>query len=93
VRERRGDVVAISPIINGAALKGPADRLMREFGYDVSCEGVATFYDGLIGSIIIDETDRAFESAIRSRGLDVRVTTTVMADPSHASQLAKAALA
>jgi len=92
VRERRDDVVAISPIINGAALKGPADRLMREFGYDVSCEGVAAFYDGLIGSLIIDEADRAFEASIRDRGIDVRVTTTVMANPSHASQLAKVAL-
>ncbi len=92
VRERRDDVVAISPIINGAALKGPADRLMREFGYDVSCEGVAAFYDGLIGSFIIDEADRDFETAIRDRGIDVHVTTTVMADPSHASRLAKAVL-
>ncbi len=92
VRERREDVIAISPIVDGAALKGPADRLMRKFGYDATCEGVAHFYDGLIGSFVIDELDRSFEPALRARGIDVRVTTTVMADPSHAAQLAKVVL-
>jgi LPPG:FO 2-phospho-L-lactate transferase len=85
---RRGDVVAVSPIINGAALKGPADRLLAEFGYEVSCLGVADFYKGLIGTMIIDEADRDLSEDIGARGIDVRVTTTIMADPRDASRLA-----
>lgn len=92
LERRRSDVIAVSPIINGAALKGPADRLMRELGYDVSCVGVADFYKGLVGTLIIDEADRGLAEAVRARGIDVLVTTTIMADPSNARRLAQAVL-
>ena len=89
---RRDSVVAVSPLVNGAALKGPADRLMGEMGYDVSCVGVADFYDGLLRTFIIDEADAARAPLLRQRGLDVRVTTTVMAQPEHARRLAREVL-
>jgi len=92
LERRRGDVVAVSPIINGAALKGPADRLLAELGYDVSCLGVADFYKGLVGTLIIDESDRALSRAIVERGMDAIVTTTIMADPDDARRLAEAVL-
>jgi LPPG:FO 2-phospho-L-lactate transferase len=92
LRQRREDVMAISPIINGTALKGPADRLLREFGHDATCEGVAKYYEGLIGTFIIDEADRSFASAIESLGIEVRVTTTIMAESANASRLAKTVL-
>jgi LPPG:FO 2-phospho-L-lactate transferase len=92
IRARHEDVVAISPLIGGAALKGPADRLLRNLGYDATCEGVATFYQGLIGTMIIDEVDRAHAASIERLGVDVKVTTTVMADPLDASRLAKVVL-
>jgi LPPG:FO 2-phospho-L-lactate transferase len=92
LRARRDDVVAVSPIIQGAALKGPADRLMRELGYESSALGVVDFYGDLVGTWIIDEADAALADAIRSRGARVEVTTTIMAEPENARRLAKVVL-
>jgi LPPG:FO 2-phospho-L-lactate transferase len=93
LRARSNDVVAISPIIRGAALKGPADRLLRELGHDSTSLGVVDFYEGLVGTWIIDEADADLADDIRARGPRVVVTTTVMADPDDAARLAKAVLA
>jgi len=93
LRARSDDVVAISPIIRGAALKGPADRLLRELGHDSTALGVVDFYEGLVGTWIIDEADAALADDIRARGPRVVVTTTVMADPEDAARLATAVLA
>ena len=90
VERRRGDVVAVSPIIAGKALKGPADRLLAELGYDVSVMGVVDFYADVVGTWIIDERDERYAHEIEERGMRVIVTTTVMADPVHARQLALA---
>jgi LPPG:FO 2-phospho-L-lactate transferase len=90
---RRDDVVAVSPIISGAALKGPADRLLAELGHDVSCVGVADYYEGLIGTFIIDQADADLRDVISARGVKVEVTTTVMADPDDALRLARVVLA
>jgi LPPG:FO 2-phospho-L-lactate transferase len=87
---RRDDVVAVSPLVGGAALKGPADRLMRELGHDVNAVGVARFYQGLVGTMIIDVVDADQADAVAATGCDVRVTTTVMADEDHALALANA---
>jgi LPPG:FO 2-phospho-L-lactate transferase len=87
---RREDVVAVSPLVGGAALKGPADRLMRELGHDVNAVGVARFYQGLVGTMIIDVVDADQAEAVAATGCDVRVTTTVMADEDHALALAGA---
>jgi hypothetical protein len=54
--------------------------------------GVADFYKGLVGTLIIDEADRGLAEAVRARGIDVLVTTTIMADPSNARRLAQAVL-
>jgi LPPG:FO 2-phospho-L-lactate transferase len=89
IRERASDVIAVSPLINGEALKGPADRLMRELGYESSVLGVADFYEGLVGTWVIDEADRALAEDLRARGVNVEVTTTIMADPENARRLAK----
>ncbi len=89
IGERVSDVIAVSPLINGQALKGPADRLMRELGYESSVLGVADFYDGLVGTWVIDEADRALADPLRSRGVNVEVTTTIMADSENARRLAK----
>ncbi len=88
LQERRNDVLAISPIINGAALKGPADRLLDELGHVVSCVGVADIYRDLIGTFVIDEVDGQHTRDLEQRGLEVRVTTTIMADPLDAHRLA-----
>jgi LPPG:FO 2-phospho-L-lactate transferase len=92
LRERRDDVVAISPIIQGAALKGPADRLLRELGYESSALGVVDYYGDLVGTWIIDEADADLAESIRQRGVRVEVTTTIMADADNARRLAKVVL-
>ena len=92
VRRRRADVVAVSPIIDGVALKGPADRLLGELGHEVSCVGVADFYGDLVGTWVIDEADARYEAALRERGYRVRVTTTIMGRADHDAALAAAVL-
>ena len=92
LEERRDDVVAVSPIINGRALKGPADRLLFDLGHDVSCVGVVDFYKGLVGTWIIDDADARLADAVRERGVKVIVTTTIMDSPANAQRLANAVL-
>lgn len=92
ISRRRDDVVAVSPIIDGAALKGPADRLLAELGYDVSCVGVADVYGDLVGTWVIDETDQHHAATLRRRGYQVRVTTTVMGRPGADGRLGAAVL-
>jgi LPPG:FO 2-phospho-L-lactate transferase len=90
LKRRRESVVAVSPLVGGAALKGPADRLMRELGHDANAVGVARFYQGLVGTMIIDVVDADMADAVANTGCDVRVTTTVMSDQRHARALAEA---
>jgi LPPG:FO 2-phospho-L-lactate transferase len=92
LEERRDVVVAVSPIIDGHALKGPADRLLTELGHEVSCLGVVDFYKGLVGTWIIDEADTPRADDVRSRGVHVIVTTTIMAERENAERLAAAVL-
>ncbi len=87
---RRDDVIAVSPLVGGAALKGPADRLMRELGHDANAVGVARLYRGIVGTMIIDVVDADQADAVAATGCDVRVTTTVMSDVRHALALAEA---
>ena len=87
---RRDDVIAVSPLVGGVALKGPTERLMRELGHDANALGVARFYQGLIGTMIIDVVDSHHADAVAATGCDVRVTTTVMAEDVHAMALADA---
>ncbi len=93
LRRRRADVVAVSPLIQGAALKGPADRLMRELGHEPSSRGVAGYYRELVGTFILDELDADLANDVRALDMDVRVTTTIMSVPEHARQLAQVVLA
>lgn len=89
---RREDVVAISPFIGGAALKGPADRLMNELGYDATNASVARYYAQYAGTLIIDESDADDAQAVAAAGLTPRVTTTNMNDAENARSLVRTAL-
>ena len=93
LEDRRDVVVGVSPIIDGRALKGPADRLLAELGHEASCLGVVDFYKGLVGTWIIDEADAARVDEVRSRGVHVVVTTTIMAERDNARRLGAAVLA
>jgi len=85
---RRDDVVAVSPIIAGAALKGPADRLMAQLGTEPSVVGVARLYAPWVGTLVIDDADRDRAAEIEAEGVRCIVTPTVMDSPQRAAALA-----
>ncbi len=78
VIERRSRNVAISPIVGGGAIKGPAADLMRSFGHQVSAAGVASVYEPLAGHLIIDSVDHELADAVRHAGMTPHVTNTMM---------------
>ena len=89
-------VVAVTPIVGGQALKGPAAKMMRELGLAASAEAVAAWYaryPGLLQGFILDEIDRAQQPAIEALGMRVRVTNTVMKNAGDRGMLASVALA
>ncbi len=92
LKRSRAAVVAISPIVGGAPVKGPADRLMRGVGAEVSARGVAELYRGLIDAFVIDERDADLAADIEAMGIRTRVLDTIMGDVAVAQQLAEAAL-
>lgn len=90
---RRDDVVAVSPIIAGAALKGPADRLLVELGHESSALGVARLYAEVAGTLVVDEADAGLAPAIEAEGLRCVVAPTVMSGPAESAALARVVLA
>jgi LPPG:FO 2-phospho-L-lactate transferase len=93
VERRRDDVVAVSPIVAGAALKGPADRLLRELGHEASAVGVARLYAPLAGTLVIDESDAELAPEVEEAGVRCVVAPTIMHDPDDAAALAAVVLA
>ena len=89
---RRHDVVAVSPIVAGAALKGPADRLLAELGHEASVVGVARLYASWAGTLVIDEADATLASQVEDAGMRCVVGPTVMSDPKRAATLAQVVL-
>jgi LPPG:FO 2-phospho-L-lactate transferase len=92
VAARRDHVVAVSPIVAGAALKGPADRMLVELGHEASVVGVARLYAPFAGTLVIDEADAARAEEVEDEGLRCVVTPTVMSSPEAAAALARATL-
>lgn len=93
VAARRADVVAVSPIVAGAALKGPADRLLRELGHDASVVGVARLYAPIAATLVIDDADAALASAVEAEGIRCVVAPTIMRCREEAAALAAVVLA
>ena len=92
LRETRAKVVAISPIVGGAPIKGPADKLMRGLGLEVSAYSVAYLYRDFLDVFIIDNMDRTERKRIEELGLRVITTNTIMKSPRDKVKLARAAL-
>lgn len=92
VKEVRDRSVAISPIVGGAAIKGPADRLMTELGLEPSVVSVAEIYSDLVSVLVIDQTDGHLRAEVESRGVRCVVTDTVMSTPDVATLLARTCL-
>jgi LPPG:FO 2-phospho-L-lactate transferase len=89
----RAPVVAISPIIGGAPVKGPADRLLRGLGHEVSARGVAALYGDLIDGYVLDTRDAGQAPDVEARGVRTTVVETLMRSPEIATDLARHALA
>jgi LPPG:FO 2-phospho-L-lactate transferase len=92
IRARRADTVAVSPIVAGAALKGPADRLMRELGHEASVVGVARLYSELAATLVVDAADAALALGVEAEGMRCLVTDTIMRTPEVAADLARVVL-
>ncbi len=92
VAARRNAVVAVSPIVGGAALKGPADRLMRELGHECSVVGVARLYRDLATTLVVDVADAHLADDVEATGMTCVVTPTVMDGIDSATALARTVL-
>ncbi len=71
-------VTAVSPVVGGRALKGPAAKMLRELGYPASALGVARMLQGVANQFVLDRQDRALKEEIAGLGMQVKVTNTVM---------------
>ncbi len=88
-----GPRIAVSPIVGGQALRGPAAKMMAELGEEVSCVGVARRLRGVCDIMVIDEVDQADVSAIEALGMRAAVARTVMESEDDKTALAQAVLA
>ncbi len=87
---RRDRTVAVSPIVGGKALKGPADRMLRELGEEPTVVGVARRYRDLAATLVIDEVDRHLVADIEAEGMRAIAMPTIMSEPGVAAALARA---
>lgn len=89
---RRRHVVAVSPIVGGRALKGPAERMLVELGHEPSVVGVARLYAGIVAVLVIDPVDAHLAADVENAGPRALVTPSVMSSPADAAALARATL-
>jgi LPPG:FO 2-phospho-L-lactate transferase len=92
-RERGVRIVAVSGIVGGKALKGPADRMLASLGHESSALGVARIYAGLATDFVLDAVDADLEPSIAALGLRAHVTDTIMTDDAARARLAAECLA
>ncbi len=92
LHEASGMIVAVSPIVGGAPIKGPADKLMRGLGIDVSAVGVARCYRDFLDVMVIDEQDAHLIPAIEDLGIPAIATNTIMRDLPAKADLARQVL-
>ena len=84
--------LAVSPIVGGKALKGPADRMLSSLGHEVSSAGVAALYEGLLDGMVVDRADEGQRGKIEKLGMRVLATDAVMHDPPDRVRLAREVL-
>ncbi|HKF38228.1 MAG TPA: 2-phospho-L-lactate transferase [Ktedonobacteraceae bacterium] len=92
LHEASGMVVAVSPIVGGAPIKGPADKLMHGLGMEVSAVGVARCYRDFLDVMVIDEQDAQLLSKIEDLGIPAVATNTIMRDSTAKAALARKVL-
>lgn len=93
LRASSAPVIAVSPIVAGMAIKGPAAKMMEELNMPVSALAVARYYSerypGLLSGFVIDDSDAALESKLCETGIDVAVTNTIMQTRQDKQRLAR----
>lgn len=92
-RERGVRVAAVSPLVGGRALRGPADRMAVTLGGEASATGIARHYAGLVDALLVDDADAAEAPAIAALGVEPVILPTVMTDDASRAALAAAAIA
>ena len=85
-------VTAVSPLVGGRALKGPAAKMLKELGHPASALGVARLLQGVVNQFVIDTRDKALKKDIEGLGMQVKVTNTVMAGLADKVALAQAVM-
>ena len=92
---RRGgaSIVAVSPIVGGKAIKGPADRMLASLGHEATALGVARIYADIATGFVLDTVDAALASQVEAHGLRTLVTDTIMTDDAARVRLAREVLA
>lgn len=83
---------AVSPIVGGKAIKGPADALMQSLGHEVTATGVARIYAGLVDTFVLDQVDAAQSPAIEALGFRSVMCDSLMKNPDEAARIAKTVL-
>jgi len=92
LRETRAKVAAVSPIVGGRTIKGPADRMMASLGMRADAAGVAAAYADFLDVLVIDEEDAALADDVAATGVRPVVAQTIMRGPEEKRGLAEAAL-
>jgi LPPG:FO 2-phospho-L-lactate transferase len=92
LKRTKARVVGVSPIVVGLPIKGPADKMLRALGLEVSAFGVAQLYADFLDTFVIDSKDAAAKNRIEPLGVKVKVTNTVMKSLDDKVSLAKAVL-
>jgi LPPG:FO 2-phospho-L-lactate transferase len=92
LKRTNAKVIGISPIVAGMPIKGPADKMLRGLGFEVSAYGVAKLYSDFLDTFVIDTKDTGLKSRVEDLGVSVKVTNTVMKSLEDKVALAKAVL-
>jgi LPPG:FO 2-phospho-L-lactate transferase len=92
LRESRARIAAVSPIVGGAAVSGPAGVLMRALGYPVSIAGVAEFYSDFLDVLVVDVEDSEMAGELRKSGMPVHCTQTLLRTQEDRVALARVVL-
>jgi len=90
--ETEAKIAAVSPIIGGRALKGPADRMLASLGYESSAAGVAKLYANFLDILVLDNQDATLAPEIEALGVTAFVTDTIMRDQQSQAALARVTL-
>lgn len=93
LESRHAPVIAVSPLIGGKALKGPADRMMQSLGHESTALGVARLYAGLIDGFVIDRVDAELASEIEALDISVLTTDAIMHDVADRGRFAREVIA